>query len=52
MKFQTLYQPQNSMGTETRMYKDRNVWTNEIRRVDHATGMTSSIVGTQTPQYR
>merc|ERR1711867_28424 len=25
---------------------------NKIRSVDHATGMTSSVTGTQTPQYR
>ena len=25
---------------------------NEIRSVDNSTGMTSSIMGTQTPQYR
>ena len=35
------------MGTETSMYTDRNVQTNEIRSVDNSTGMTSSIMGTQ-----
>ena len=52
MQIQTLYPPQNSMGTETSMYTDRNVQTNEIRSVDHSTGLTSSIMGMQTPQYR
>merc|ERR1711867_160541 len=51
-QIQTVYPPQNNMGTETNMYKDRKIQTNEIRRVDLATGMTSSIMGTQTPQYR
>ena len=51
-QIQTVYPPQNNMGTETSMYRDRNVQTNEIRSVDNSTGMTSSIMGTQTPQYR
>ena len=52
LQIQTLYPPQNSMGIETSMYRDRNFQTNEIRSVDHSTGVTSSIMGTQTPQYR
>merc|ERR1711867_290567 len=51
-QIQTLYPQQNSMGTETSMSTDRNVQTNEIRSVDNSTGMASSIMGTQTPQYR
>ena len=39
-------------GTETNMYHDTNVQTNEIRQVDHGTNMDSSVIGTQTPQYR
>merc|ERR1711867_147253 len=48
MQIQTARPQQMSMGTETNMYNDRNIQTNEIRSVDHATGMTSSIMGTQT----
>ena len=47
-QIQTVYPLQNNMGTETSMYADRNVQTNEIRSLDHSTGMTSSIMGTQT----
>ena len=48
MQIQTLYPPKNSMGTETSMYRDKNVQTNEIRSVDNSTDMISSIMGTQT----
>ena len=40
------------MAAETNMYHDTNVQTNEIRQVDHGTDMDSSVIGTQTPQYR
>merc|ERR1711867_405777 len=52
IQIQTARPQQMSMGTETSMNQDRNIQTSEIRCVDHATGMNSSIMGTQTPQYR